>query len=153
MTVDLLTRLEKSMEAYDEPVKWLERLITTTEKREKKHINELATLEAQRAEEVRIAKELRGKIAEAKTAEEDLRRKVSEIEGVAKKNEKGRVGLPSFARRDNRRVEVAFGEESERIRDVGIANGEVTKVRFARAAVDERQNQRIRRTQTDCRVS
>ncbi|OAE21274.1 hypothetical protein AXG93_868s1110 [Marchantia polymorpha subsp. ruderalis] len=80
MTADLLTRLKKSREAYDEAVKRSERLITTAERREKKYIKELATLEAQRAEEVRIAKELRGKIAETKTAEEDLRRKISEIE-------------------------------------------------------------------------
>ncbi|OAE33507.1 hypothetical protein AXG93_1467s1090 [Marchantia polymorpha subsp. ruderalis] len=81
MTVDLLARLEKSKEAYDEAVKQSERLITTAEKREKKHIEELALLEAQRAEEVRIAEKLRGKIAEAKTTEEDLRRKVLEIKG------------------------------------------------------------------------
>ncbi|OAE30288.1 hypothetical protein AXG93_3964s1010 [Marchantia polymorpha subsp. ruderalis] len=75
MTMDLLTRLEKSKEAYDEAVKQSERLITIAEKREKKHIEQLATLEARRAEEVRIAEELRGKIAEAKKAEENLHRK------------------------------------------------------------------------------
>ncbi|OAE31984.1 hypothetical protein AXG93_4421s1370 [Marchantia polymorpha subsp. ruderalis] len=80
MTVDLLARLEKYREAYDEAVKQSEQLITTAEKREKKHIEELATLEVRRAEKVCIAEELRGKIVEAKTAEEDLRRKVSEIE-------------------------------------------------------------------------
>ncbi|OAE22968.1 hypothetical protein AXG93_1384s1040 [Marchantia polymorpha subsp. ruderalis] len=83
MTVDLLTRLEKSREAYDEAFKRSEQLITTAEKREKKRIEELATLEARRAEEVCIAEELRGKIIEAKTAEEDLRCKVSEIEEEA----------------------------------------------------------------------
>ncbi|OAE24085.1 hypothetical protein AXG93_1535s1010 [Marchantia polymorpha subsp. ruderalis] len=50
MTTDLLTRLEKSREAYDEAVKQSELLITTAERREKKHIEELAALEAQRAE-------------------------------------------------------------------------------------------------------
>ncbi|OAE24678.1 hypothetical protein AXG93_4040s1050 [Marchantia polymorpha subsp. ruderalis] len=39
-------------------------------KREKKYLEELATVEARRAEEVCIAEELRGKIAEAKTAKE-----------------------------------------------------------------------------------
>ncbi|OAE23726.1 hypothetical protein AXG93_4776s1080 [Marchantia polymorpha subsp. ruderalis] len=78
---NLLTRLEKSREAYDEAVKRSERLITTTERREKKHVEELAKLEGRSAEEVRIAKELRGKIAEAKTAEEDLRSKILEIAG------------------------------------------------------------------------
>ncbi|OAE23320.1 hypothetical protein AXG93_3390s1050 [Marchantia polymorpha subsp. ruderalis] len=81
MIVDLLTRLEKSREAYDEAIKQSERLIITAEKREKKHIEELALLEARRAEEVCIAEELRSKTVEAKTAKEDLRRKVSEIEG------------------------------------------------------------------------
>ncbi|OAE28670.1 hypothetical protein AXG93_851s1000 [Marchantia polymorpha subsp. ruderalis] len=66
MTTDLLARLEKSTEAYDEAVKRSEQLITTAEKREKKHVEELAKLEAQRAEEVRIAEELREKIAEKK---------------------------------------------------------------------------------------
>ncbi|OAE22965.1 hypothetical protein AXG93_1384s1010 [Marchantia polymorpha subsp. ruderalis] len=81
VTVDLIARLEKSREAYDEAVKRSERLITTAEKREKNYIEELAKLEARRAEEVRIAEELRGKIAEAKTAEEDLRSKILEIAG------------------------------------------------------------------------
>lgn len=81
ITVDLLARLEKSREAYDEAVKRSERLIVTAERREKNHVEELAELEVRRAEEVRIAKELRGKIAEAKTAEEDLRSKISEIAG------------------------------------------------------------------------
>ncbi|OAE25405.1 hypothetical protein AXG93_4620s2200 [Marchantia polymorpha subsp. ruderalis] len=81
MTTDLLTRFEKSREAYDEAVKRSERLNTTAEKQEKKHVEELAKLEARRAEEVRITKELRGKIAEAKTAEEDLRSKIAEIAG------------------------------------------------------------------------
>ncbi|OAE22374.1 hypothetical protein AXG93_2318s1210 [Marchantia polymorpha subsp. ruderalis] len=74
MTVDLLARLEKSREAYDEAVKRSEQLIATAERREKNHVKELAKLEFRRAEEVRIAEELRGKIAEAKTVEEDLRR-------------------------------------------------------------------------------
>ncbi|OAE34437.1 hypothetical protein AXG93_2886s1000 [Marchantia polymorpha subsp. ruderalis] len=81
VTVDLIMRLEKSREAYEEPVKRSERLIVTAEKREKKYIEDLAKVEARRAKEVRIAEELRGKIAEAKTAEEDLRRKISEIAG------------------------------------------------------------------------
>ncbi|OAE30335.1 hypothetical protein AXG93_4201s1360 [Marchantia polymorpha subsp. ruderalis] len=81
MTVYLLARMEKSSEAYDEAVKRSERLITTVERQEKNHVEELAKLEVRRAEEVCIAEELRGKIAEAKTAEEDLCRKVSEIEG------------------------------------------------------------------------
>ncbi|OAE29584.1 hypothetical protein AXG93_4003s1050 [Marchantia polymorpha subsp. ruderalis] len=68
-------------EAYNEAVKRPERLITTAEKREQKHVEELARVEAQRAEEVRIAEELRGKIAEAKTAEEDLCGKIAEIAG------------------------------------------------------------------------
>ncbi|OAE32095.1 hypothetical protein AXG93_2573s1040 [Marchantia polymorpha subsp. ruderalis] len=67
--------------SYDEAVKRSERLITTAEKREKKHVKELAKLETRRAEEVRIAEELRGKIPEAKTAEEDIRNKISEIAG------------------------------------------------------------------------
>lgn len=44
------------------------------------HIEELAKLEARRAEEAHIAEELRGKLADTKTAEEDLRRKISKIE-------------------------------------------------------------------------
>ncbi|OAE22952.1 hypothetical protein AXG93_2997s1160 [Marchantia polymorpha subsp. ruderalis] len=72
---------ESGRETYDEAVKRSERLITTMERREKKHVEELAQLEARRAEEVRIAEELRSKIAEAKTAEEDLCSKISEIEG------------------------------------------------------------------------
>ncbi|OAE32851.1 hypothetical protein AXG93_1409s1180 [Marchantia polymorpha subsp. ruderalis] len=83
MIVDLLTRLEKSREACDGPVKRSERLITTTERREKKHVEELAKLEVRRAEEVRIAEELQGKIPKAKTAEEDLRSKILEIAGKA----------------------------------------------------------------------
>ncbi|OAE27645.1 hypothetical protein AXG93_3337s1070 [Marchantia polymorpha subsp. ruderalis] len=42
VTVDLIARLEKSREAYDEAVKRSERLITTAEKREKNYIEELA---------------------------------------------------------------------------------------------------------------
>ncbi|OAE28913.1 hypothetical protein AXG93_4891s1020 [Marchantia polymorpha subsp. ruderalis] len=80
VTVDLVTRLEKSKEAY-EAVKRSERLIVTAKKREKMHVEELAKVEARRAEEVRIAEELWSKIAEAKTAEEDLRRKILEIVG------------------------------------------------------------------------
>ncbi|OAE33493.1 hypothetical protein AXG93_3822s1510 [Marchantia polymorpha subsp. ruderalis] len=44
------------------------------------HVKELATLEARRAEEARIAEELRGKLADTKTAEEELRREISKIE-------------------------------------------------------------------------
>ncbi|OAE34518.1 hypothetical protein AXG93_1515s1000 [Marchantia polymorpha subsp. ruderalis] len=47
------------------------------------HVEELAKVEARRAEEVCITKELRGKILEAKTAEEDLRSKIVEIAGKA----------------------------------------------------------------------
>lgn len=67
MTMDLLTRLKKSREAYEEAIKRSEQLITTVERREKNHVEELAKMEARRAEEVRIAEELRDKIAEAKT--------------------------------------------------------------------------------------
>ncbi|OAE26891.1 hypothetical protein AXG93_4762s1010 [Marchantia polymorpha subsp. ruderalis] len=59
----------ESREAYEAAIKRSERLITIAEKQEKKHVEELATLEARRAEEACIAEELRGKIAEAKTAE------------------------------------------------------------------------------------
>ncbi|OAE31203.1 hypothetical protein AXG93_4240s1020 [Marchantia polymorpha subsp. ruderalis] len=79
MTVDLLARLEKSREAYDAAVKRSERLITTAQRREKMHVKELVKVEARRAEEVRIAEELLGKIAEAKTTEEELRIKLVEI--------------------------------------------------------------------------
>ncbi|OAE28914.1 hypothetical protein AXG93_4891s1030 [Marchantia polymorpha subsp. ruderalis] len=79
VTVDLLSRLDKSKEVYEEAVKRSERLIVTAEKQEKKYIEDLAKMEARRAEKVCIAKELQGKIAKAKTAEEDLRRKISEI--------------------------------------------------------------------------
>ncbi|OAE24273.1 hypothetical protein AXG93_3920s1010 [Marchantia polymorpha subsp. ruderalis] len=47
MTADLLTRLEKSRKAYDEAVKRSERLITIAESQEKKHIEDIATLEAE----------------------------------------------------------------------------------------------------------
>ncbi|OAE19478.1 hypothetical protein AXG93_1040s1420 [Marchantia polymorpha subsp. ruderalis] len=80
VTVDLVARLEKSREAYEAASKRSERLIITVEKREKIHIEELAKLEARRPEEAHIAEELRGKLADTKTAEEDLRRKISEIE-------------------------------------------------------------------------
>ncbi|OAE19010.1 hypothetical protein AXG93_2839s1050 [Marchantia polymorpha subsp. ruderalis] len=81
VTVDLLARLEKFREAYDEAVKRSEQLIVTAEKRERNHVEEVAKLKTRRAEELRIAEELRGKIAEAKTAEEDLHCKISEIDG------------------------------------------------------------------------
>ncbi|OAE22125.1 hypothetical protein AXG93_1175s1350 [Marchantia polymorpha subsp. ruderalis] len=77
MKADLLTRLKKSREVYDDVVKKSERLITTRERREKQHDEELAKLDARRAAEVRIAEELWGKIAEPKTAEEDLRSKIA----------------------------------------------------------------------------
>ncbi|OAE33728.1 hypothetical protein AXG93_2884s1000 [Marchantia polymorpha subsp. ruderalis] len=80
VTVDLMSRLEKFREAYDAAIKRSERLITTAEKREKMHVEKLAKLEARRAEEARIAEELRGKLAGTKTAEEDLRREISEID-------------------------------------------------------------------------
>ncbi|OAE34087.1 hypothetical protein AXG93_2891s1110 [Marchantia polymorpha subsp. ruderalis] len=80
VTVDLMARLEKSREAYNAVVKRLEQLITTPERRDKMHVKELAKLEARRAVEFRIAEALRGKIEEAKTAEEDLRSKIEEIE-------------------------------------------------------------------------
>ncbi|OAE34946.1 hypothetical protein AXG93_593s1020 [Marchantia polymorpha subsp. ruderalis] len=75
-----MSRVKKSREAYDATVKRAERLIATAEKREKKHIENLAQLEVRRAEEARIADELRRKLAGTKTAEEDLRRQISEIE-------------------------------------------------------------------------
>ncbi|OAE31109.1 hypothetical protein AXG93_1928s1020 [Marchantia polymorpha subsp. ruderalis] len=62
MTADLLTRLEKCREAYDEAVKCSERLITIAEKREKKHVKELAKVEARRAEEVRSPKNFGGRL-------------------------------------------------------------------------------------------
>ncbi|OAE25996.1 hypothetical protein AXG93_1712s1760 [Marchantia polymorpha subsp. ruderalis] len=68
VTVDLMSRVEKSREAYDAAVKRAERLIATAEKREKKHIEDLAALEVRRAEEARIAEELRGKLAEELSA-------------------------------------------------------------------------------------
>ncbi|OAE31236.1 hypothetical protein AXG93_2356s1010 [Marchantia polymorpha subsp. ruderalis] len=77
VTMDLIARLEKSREAYDEAVKGSDQLITIAEKREKNYIKELAKLEAK---EVCIAEELRAKIVETKTAEEDLCSKISEIE-------------------------------------------------------------------------
>ncbi|OAE26640.1 hypothetical protein AXG93_793s1000 [Marchantia polymorpha subsp. ruderalis] len=51
-------------EAYEAASKRSERLITAAEKREKMHVEELAKLEARRAEEARIAEELRGKLAD-----------------------------------------------------------------------------------------
>ncbi|OAE23467.1 hypothetical protein AXG93_285s1240 [Marchantia polymorpha subsp. ruderalis] len=60
VTVDLMARLEKFREAYEAAIKRSKRLITTAKKREKKHVEELATLKARRAEEARIAEELRG---------------------------------------------------------------------------------------------
>ncbi|OAE32233.1 hypothetical protein AXG93_4525s1140 [Marchantia polymorpha subsp. ruderalis] len=68
VTVDLMSRVEKSREAYDAAVKRAERLIATTEKQEKKHIEDLATLEVRRAEEARIAEELWGKLAASLSA-------------------------------------------------------------------------------------
>ncbi|OAE21320.1 hypothetical protein AXG93_868s1590 [Marchantia polymorpha subsp. ruderalis] len=155
MTLYLLTRLENSREAYNEAIKRSERLIITAEKRENKHIEELATLEARRAEEVCIAKELRGKIAEAKTAEEDLRRKVLEIEDKCEaefRSAEELSGSPTEGVRKHEKelanwakkltdCESARTSEVEcklKVRDVAIANGEVAEVRFARAAVDER---------------
>ncbi|OAE28068.1 hypothetical protein AXG93_3410s1110 [Marchantia polymorpha subsp. ruderalis] len=44
ISAELLTRLKKSRESYNEAVKRLERLIITAEKREKKHVEELAKL-------------------------------------------------------------------------------------------------------------
>ncbi|OAE31317.1 hypothetical protein AXG93_1962s1740 [Marchantia polymorpha subsp. ruderalis] len=70
VTVDLCGRLEKFKKVYEAAVQRVERLITTARKREKMHVEELAKVEAQKAEEARIAEELQGKIAEAKTAEE-----------------------------------------------------------------------------------
>lgn len=79
MRVDLLRRLEKSKEAYEVAVQRSERPIMTTERREKMHAEAVAKVKVQRAEELRIAEELRGKIAEAKTAEEELRSTIAEI--------------------------------------------------------------------------
>ncbi|OAE20490.1 hypothetical protein AXG93_4698s1420 [Marchantia polymorpha subsp. ruderalis] len=79
MTVNLLARLEKSREAYDAAIKRSERLITTAKRREKMHVKDFAKVEARRAEEVRIAEELRGKIVESKTTEEELSSKLVKI--------------------------------------------------------------------------
>ncbi|OAE29337.1 hypothetical protein AXG93_3102s1640 [Marchantia polymorpha subsp. ruderalis] len=57
---------------------------------DKKYVEELAEVEAQRAEEVRVAEELRGKIAEAKTAEEDLHSKIAEIAESRRRMEKAK---------------------------------------------------------------
>lgn len=43
------------------------------------HADELAKAKERRAEETRIAKDLRGKIAQAKTAEEELCSKIAEL--------------------------------------------------------------------------
>ncbi|OAE22929.1 hypothetical protein AXG93_4155s1010 [Marchantia polymorpha subsp. ruderalis] len=72
VTVNLVARPEKSREAYEAASKRSERLIIIAEKREKMHIEELAKSEARRAEEAHVAEELRGKLADTKTAEEDL---------------------------------------------------------------------------------
>ncbi|OAE31832.1 hypothetical protein AXG93_685s1000 [Marchantia polymorpha subsp. ruderalis] len=79
VTVDLCGRLDKSKEAYEAAVKRAERLITTTGKREQMHADELAKVEERRAEEARIAKDLWGKIAAAKSREEELRSKIAEL--------------------------------------------------------------------------
>ncbi|OAE20983.1 hypothetical protein AXG93_267s1130 [Marchantia polymorpha subsp. ruderalis] len=55
VTMNLITRLEKSRKAYDEAVKRSERLITTAEKQEKNYSKELAKLEARRAEDLEKA--------------------------------------------------------------------------------------------------
>lgn len=70
VTVDLCGRLEKFNEAYKAAIQRAERLITTAGKQEKMHAEELAKVEARRAEEACIAEELLEKIVEAKTAEE-----------------------------------------------------------------------------------
>ncbi|OAE34471.1 hypothetical protein AXG93_3472s1060 [Marchantia polymorpha subsp. ruderalis] len=76
-----MARLEKSREAYDAAVKRSERLITTAEKREKMHVEELAKLEARRAEEARIAEELRGKLlAKTEMRSEESQRKMQKAE-------------------------------------------------------------------------
>ncbi|OAE30772.1 hypothetical protein AXG93_4876s1130 [Marchantia polymorpha subsp. ruderalis] len=154
MTVDLLTTLEKSREAYDAAVKRSERLITTTERREKIHVEELAKVKARRAKEVRIAEELRWKIAEAETAEEDLCSKIAEIASKCYKEFRRAEELPtSLSERIQKHEEeltnwakkladCELAESSEvecnlKVCDVRIANGEMAKVRFARATVDE----------------
>ncbi|OAE27649.1 hypothetical protein AXG93_3337s1120 [Marchantia polymorpha subsp. ruderalis] len=116
ITADLLTRLEKSREAYDEAVKRSERLITTAEKREKKHIEELATLEARRAEEVCITEELRGKIAEAKTTQKDLCSKMSEIEGCGEQLGKADMRSQESQRRMEK-AEEAYRQLRDEITD------------------------------------
>ncbi|OAE23091.1 hypothetical protein AXG93_2590s1010 [Marchantia polymorpha subsp. ruderalis] len=79
VTVVLCGRLEKSKEAYEATMKRARRLITTTGKREQMHADELAKVEERRAEEARIAEDLWGKIAAAKTGEEELRSKIAEL--------------------------------------------------------------------------
>ncbi|OAE32555.1 hypothetical protein AXG93_4334s1000 [Marchantia polymorpha subsp. ruderalis] len=65
--------------AYKAAIQRAERLITTVGKQEQMHVEELAKVEARRAEEAQIAEDLWGKIAEAKTAEEKLCSKNAEI--------------------------------------------------------------------------
>lgn len=77
--VDLCGRLEKSKEAYEAAVKHVERLIAIAGKREQMHGEKLAKVEARRVEEARFAEDLWGKIAEAKTAEEELCSKIAEL--------------------------------------------------------------------------
>lgn len=79
MTVDLCGRLEKSKEAYEAIVQRAERLITAAGKQEQMHADELAKAEEQRAKEARIAEDLRGQIAAAKTGEEELCTKIAEL--------------------------------------------------------------------------
>ncbi|OAE29486.1 hypothetical protein AXG93_1433s1040 [Marchantia polymorpha subsp. ruderalis] len=87
-----------------------ERLITTAEKREEMHVEALAKAEARRAEEVCIAEELRGKIVEAKTAEEKLRSEVAEIASM---------GVQTIAKRRNFPLRELAQEVEEVVEDEG----------------------------------
>ncbi|OAE32318.1 hypothetical protein AXG93_2522s1000 [Marchantia polymorpha subsp. ruderalis] len=63
----------------------------------------------------------------ARFSEVEFRKGRVEIAKVAKETGEGRGGLPSATGGVNRRVEVAVGEVSERICNVGIANSEVVE--------------------------
>ncbi|OAE31765.1 hypothetical protein AXG93_4874s1300 [Marchantia polymorpha subsp. ruderalis] len=77
--MDLCGRLETSREAYKTAVQREKRLIGAAEKREQLHAKELAKVEVRRAEEARIAEDLQGQIAAAKTEEEELRSKITKL--------------------------------------------------------------------------
>ncbi|OAE18879.1 hypothetical protein AXG93_3022s1030 [Marchantia polymorpha subsp. ruderalis] len=72
ITVELCERLEASKGAYVAEVQRVERLIVVVGKRDQLHPEELAKTEGQRAEEARIAEDLPGLLAAAKTGQEEL---------------------------------------------------------------------------------